>query len=265
MKDVLFGVGNEVIQPNTALLDDNDQEVYLQANASMALLRTRYLRECAGLPPEPLIEDKPSVVLINRPYGDGRSIVGLDEIYSRLKDRLPSSIPLSIQIPNGKMSLHDQASIYAKASVLVTPHGAATANFNFLPMDTVVLDVFALNRKFEHDHGIIKSLPSPPYNLTIFPVNCSLDTEASVSATTKLDVWQNLNFRQRHKLLTEKDITILEKRVRKLVGMGIMEWMDFRSYHPLVSDVVSAVINALELWDHKVSHRRAVARSRSGK
>lgn len=147
--------------------------LYRQANQTMALLRTKFLRQCASLPPVPLTQSRPSVVLINRPYNDGRSILGLDEIYAKLRAKLPPGVDLSLRIPRGGMTLHEQASLFNDASVVVIPHGAATANFNFLSHDTVILDVFALERKRLHDKGILDSLPTPPYNLTMIPIDCA--------------------------------------------------------------------------------------------
>ena len=155
------------------LCREGDVYLYKQANNTVSQLRTKFLRQCAALPPVPLIQPRPSVVLINRPYNDGRSILGLDEIYVKLRAKLPPGVDLSLRIPRGGMTLHEQASLFNDASVVVIPHGAATANFNFLSLDTVILDVFALERKRLHDRGILDSLPSPPYNLTMIPIDCA--------------------------------------------------------------------------------------------
>lgn len=94
-------------------------------------------------------------------------------MYDRLKHLLPPDVSLTLYYPRGGMAFHEQAAAFDNASVLVIPHGAATANFVFLPLDAVVLDVFAMSTKHEHDKGIMGSLPLPPYNLTMMAVNCS--------------------------------------------------------------------------------------------
>ena len=84
MESVHFGVGKTVVQPNVALELNKNVFAFGPTSVETGQKRIEFLRRCASLPPVPPITDKPSVVLINRPFGDGRSIIGLDHVYDRL-------------------------------------------------------------------------------------------------------------------------------------------------------------------------------------
>ena len=105
---------------------------FRQANATMGLKRVEYLRQCAGLPAVPPAMRTPSVLLVNRTFDAGRHISGLDDVYDRLKRRLPPEVPVRLYLPRIE-SLEAQAAMFASANVLVVPHGAGNANFLFLP------------------------------------------------------------------------------------------------------------------------------------
>ena len=69
---------------------------YKPPNVTMGLRRVQYLRQCAGLPASPPPMTRPSVLLINRPYSDGRHIIGLDEVYSQVRRRPPQPCPAQL-------------------------------------------------------------------------------------------------------------------------------------------------------------------------
>lgn len=209
------------------------------------------------MPIVPPRQNNPSVVLINRPFGDGRSILGLDDVYDRLKRVLPPEVELTLHFPRGGTGLHDQASTFAKASILVIPHGAATANFAFLPLDAVILDVHALHKKLVHDTGIVKSLPSPPYNVSILPVDCSTKTEPHSTAFSQLPQWKKLSSEERAELLSPATVNKeLAARLKQLLGISVIDWLDLRAYHPDVEQLTQAVLDALDLWKQKVKYRQ---------
>lgn len=202
-------------------------------------------------------QEKASIVLINRPFGDGRSIIGLDDVYDRLKRLLPPDVNIELHFPRGGVGLHDQAATFAKASVLVIPHGAATANFAFLPLDAVILDVHALHKKLMHDTGIVKSLPSPPYNVTILPVDCSEKTEPHSTAFAQLPEWNKLTAKEQAELLSPAIVNKnLARRLKELLGISVIDWLDLRAYHPDTEELTQAVIDAVDLWKEKVERRK---------
>ena len=116
---------------------------FRQANATMGLKRVEYLRQCAGLPAVPPAMSSPSVLLVNRPFDAGRHIIGLDDVYDRLKRRLPPEVPVRLYLPRIE-SLEAQAATFASANVVVVPHGAGNANFLFLPRTAGELHALAL-------------------------------------------------------------------------------------------------------------------------
>ena len=218
--------------------------------------RQEFLRQCASLPPVPPRQKNPTVVLVNRPFADGRSIIGLDDVYDRLQRLLPPHVELTLHLPRGGVGLHDQAAAFAKASVLVIPHGAATANFAFLPLDAVVLDVHALHKKHEHDKGIIRSLPMPPYNVTIQSIDCAKRTEPHSTAYTQLPQWKELSDAERTELLSPATVNKdLARRLKELLGISVIDWLDLRAYHPDTEELTQAVIDAVALWEEKVKWR----------
>lgn len=149
---------------------------YKQAAADISLKRVQFIRQCAGLAPTPTPRTRPSVLLVNRPWADGRSILSLDDVSDRLRRALPPDVNVRIFLPRGDAGIADQASAFDAATVVVAPHGAATANFNFLPHDAVALGVFALKGRFGHDEAVGASMPAPPYNLTVLPIDCTGET-----------------------------------------------------------------------------------------
>ena len=257
LDSVHFGVGKSVIQPNVALEIDGEF-AFEPSSIKTGQKRVEFLRKCASLPPVPPIEDTPSVVLINRPFADGRSIIGLDDVYDRLKRTLPPHVDLTLHFPRGGSGLHDQASTFAKASVLVIPHGAATANFAFLPLDAVVLDVHALHKKFQHDSGIVNSLPSPPYNVTILPIDCASRTEPHSTAFSELPAWNKLTSAEQAELLSPATVNQdLVRRLKELLGFSVIDWLDLRAYHPDAEELTQAIIDAVSLWESKVKIRKS--------
>ena len=259
MSNVHMGVGKTVVQPNVALVSEQDKKKFMFGPTSIETgqKRIEFLRTCASLPPVPPITDKPSVVLINRPFGDGRSIIGLDDVYDRLKRELPEDVDLTLHFPRGGSGLNDQASTFSRASVLVIPHGAATANFAFLPLDAVVLDVHALDKKFKHDSGIIKSLPTNPYNLTIRSINCADKTEPHATLWTQIPQWSKLTDSEKLEMLSPAVVNEdLVHRLKALMGWSVIDWLDYRAYHPDPEELTAEVVAAVELWREKVKLRR---------
>lgn len=131
------------------------------------------MRQCAGLDAIPSQPKRPRILLLNRPYTDGRSILGLDDVYDRLQRQLDQNIKVDILLPRGTMSLNMQAKAFDSHDIVVLPHGAANGNVNFLPHNAVVIMVFALSGRYQHERTLVQSMPNPPYNLDILPIDCS--------------------------------------------------------------------------------------------
>ena len=223
----------------------------------MALRRVAFLRRCAGLPAAPPPPPRPSVLLVNRPYGAGRSILGIDDVADRLRRALPPDVAVRLYLPRGDAGLREQAAAFAAATVVVAPHGAATANFNFLPHDAVALGVFALRGRFGHDEAVAASLPSPPYNVTVRPVDCSSRGEARTAAAKALPAFQALGLEAQGELLAQRHMSsAFASRVHELLGMSLLDWMEFRAYRPDPEELTQAVLDALALREEKAEWRQ---------
>jgi phage tail protein X len=222
----------------------------------MSLRRVKFLRQCAGLPAEPSPRTRPSVLLVNRPYADGRSILGLDDVADRVRRALPPDVPVRLYLPRGDAGIADQATAFDEATVVVAPHGAATANFNFLPHDAVALGVFALKGRFGHDEAVGVSMPAPPYNITVLPVDCTQRTEARTLAVANVPQFSALPAEDQLALLMGAEMSRERStQVHKLMDMSLLDWMDYRAYAPDPAELTEAILDAVELWRAKVMAR----------
>lgn len=82
-------------------------------------------------------------------------------------------------------------------------------------------------------------------------------TESRVAATkAEVPKWNELTTEQRWQILAQENINYLEWLVKEYLGMGIMEWMDYRSYRPDPDEMVETILNAITLWEEKRDLRR---------
>ena len=257
---VLVGIGDDVVQPKAAL-SASGEEQYAQAGAEISLRRVKFIRRCAGLPEVPAQPARPSILLVNRPYGDGRSILSLDDVSDRLRRALPPDVPIRLFLPRGSARIEDQAEAFAGATVVVAPHGAATANFNFLPHDAVALGVFALRGRFGHDEAVGESMPAPPYNITVLPVDCTDRTEARANAAAALPEFAALPAADQAALLMGAAMSReRSQQVHSLLGISLLDWMDYRAYSPDPEELTQKVLAAVALWEEKAAARRQAGR-----
>jgi len=177
---MVAGVGDEVGEPFSAK-GPNEEIRFNRPRPALALARQRHFRQCAGLPRDPPPATGVSVLLVNRPHGDGRHILGLDDVYDRLLRALPSDIPVRLYYPRAE-GLTAQAAAFSSANVIVVPHGAANANFAFLPHRTTIFAVYAVRGRHILDIDHAKSLPSPPYNASVVSVDCSGELSFSINS-----------------------------------------------------------------------------------
>ena len=229
-----------------------------QASPELSLKRVRFLRQCAGLNPDPGARTVPSILLVNRPFDDGRSILGLDDVADRVRRALSDEVNVRIFFARVDAGILDQASAFDQSTVVVAPHGAATANFNFLPQDAVALGVFALKGRFGHDEAVAAAMPTPTYNISVLPVDCTKATEARTIALN-----QHPNFMK----LTNKDkVTLLmgsemsrerSQQVQSLLDMSLLDWMDYRAYAPDPNELTKMILEAVKLWQQKIAARAA--------
>lgn len=216
----------------------------------------KFLRQCAGLAPEPGPRTRPQVLLVNRPFDDGRSILGLDDVADRVRRALADDAVVRIFFARGDAGILDQASAFNEATVVVAPHGAATANFNFLPYDAVALGVFSLKGRFGHDEAVGAAMPSSMYNISVLPVDCTERTEARTMALSQLSDFMALADSDKVSLVMSSAMSReTSKQVRNLLDMSLLDWMDYRAYAPDPEDLTARVLDAVRLWKDKVHAR----------
>jgi hypothetical protein len=114
-----------------------------------------------------------------------------------------------------------------------------------------------LDKKFDHDSGIIKSLPSDPYNVTIKSINCADRTEPHATAWTKIPQWDRLTDSEKLEMLSPAVVNEdLVHRLKGLLKWSVIDWLDYRAYHPDPEELTEEVKRAVELWREKVAIRR---------
>lgn len=254
-QQVALGVGDEVWHPYLA----PDMKMNT-ANQTIREWHIDYLRECTGLPKKPLPKglahvpsDKvqPKVVLSNRPYVDGRSILGLDQLYYKLKDDIPN---LEIRYILGE-TLQSQIKDFDDVDVLLIPHGAATANLIFLPPGAVVVEVSAFGAHTFHDEAISKSMEF--LDLTFMHLDCAGRIEPILPKLTSLTRGDLAAFQSAS---TEDQMTVIEYQgqwpepqpIYTLFG-GPHEMFYFFNYRPDIAEAKTVVMQAVALWRQKKS------------
>ncbi|KAG7674490.1 hypothetical protein KSW81_000144 [Nannochloris sp. 'desiccata'] len=199
-----------------AALDENSEVRFEQAEADISLQRVQYIRQCAGLTPAPTEDSSFDITRIS-----------------------------------------NQAEAFDAANIIVAPHGAATANFNFLPYDAVALGVFALPGRWGHDEAVGASMPAPPYNITVWKVDCQAATEARTNAVSELPEFLALDAEDQIALLFGKEMNSERvKQVKSLLGMSLLDWMDYRSYAPDPVELTDQVLAAVGEWEVKNAVRK---------
>jgi hypothetical protein len=126
-----------------------------------------------------------------------------------------------------------------------------------LPYDAVALGVFALPGRWGHDEAVGASMPDPPYNITVWKVDCQETTEARANAAGQLPEFQALDPEDQVALLLGKEMnTERTKQVKSLLGMSLLDWMDYRSYAPDPVELTQQVLAAVAELERKFEARR---------
>ncbi|GAB4819229.1 hypothetical protein N2152v2_006275 [Parachlorella kessleri] len=199
---------------------------------------------------------------IVHPYLAETSIEGVDEVLHLFQQAKPSGLAVDVQgvtFVTG-MSYEEQARLFDATDIIVQPHGAATANFAFLPRHAVVVQVANQLAHRIHDQAIVEGLPKPGYNVTFLPFECDGDTVPIINKLYKDTQFQALN--ETDQLHFLKNSNRLDARsydiVQRLKGWHV--GMYFLNYRPKVALLAEAMVNATQLWHAK----QAVLRGSTG-
>lgn len=58
-------------------------------------------------------------------------------------------------------------------------------------------------------------------------------------------------------LLEAGDVSDMARRVKELLGISMLDWMDYRAYRPDPAELAAAVLDAVRLWAEKAAARAA--------
>lgn len=86
-------------------------------------------------------ENKDLIIIIKRNpnSGPGRAILNHDEMVKKLKSRF-RKYDKQIVIFDGKISVLDQIKLFARAKIVIAPHGAGLTNLIYCPSDVTVIE-----------------------------------------------------------------------------------------------------------------------------
>lgn len=231
---------------------------YTRYSNEWASKRTQYLRQCAGLSPEPRTLRRASVLLVNRPHDAGRHIIGLDDVFDRLQRQLKSlNIAVELYFPRVE-SLYAQASVFNSHNIFVVPHGAANTNFQFLPHRARIFALYAIEHRHLLDVDHVKALPSPPYDVSIDAVNCTESIEANVFKVQRIKSFQDANNATRSFVLSDTKMS-KEKAAALQEELGITSktWMEYVSYVVDAEDLARKVAAAARSLDVELRNNAA--------
>lgn len=246
---LLAGIGKVVSQPHVAKGPD-EKIRYKSPDNVVGLARTRFLRQCAGLPPDPPKPklEKVSILLVNRPHRDGRHIIGLDDIHDRLVRGLPAQLFSVRNFYPRSETMASQASVFASSNVVVVPHGSANANLVFLPHQAVVFALFAVPSRHDLDKDHIVALPSPPYNVSLVSVDCQDSIQANVAKVSGVDGFQDLAAQHRTFILGDPTMRADKKKaLQQHLKMSTKSWMKYVDYTPNATALAEQIMEAA--WD----------------
>lgn len=241
---LLAGIGRVVSQPHVAK-GPREEIRYKSPESVVGLARTRFLRQCAGLPPDPLQASKVSILLVNRPHRDGRHIIGLDDVHDRLVRGLPAPLfSIKNYYPRSE-TMASQAAVFASSNIVVVPHGSANANLAFLPHQAVVFALFAVPSRHDLDKDHIFALPSPPYNVSLVSVDCQESIQANVVKVSGVDGFKDLAAELKTFFLGDPTMSA-EKRqaLQKHLKMSTKTWMKYVDYTPNATALAEQVMEA---------------------
>ena len=117
--------------------------------------------------------------------------------------------------------------------------------------------MFALPGRWGHDEAVGASMPDPPYNITVWKVDCQATTEARTNAAGEIPEFQALDAKDQVALLLGKEMNSERtKQVKGLLKMSLLDWMDYRSYAPDPVELTHKVLAAVAEWEVKNSIRQ---------
>lgn len=100
-------------------------------------------------------------------------------------------------------------------------------------------------------------MPAPPYNITVWKVDCQAATEARTNAVSELPEFLALDAEDQIALLFGNEMNSERvKQVKSLLGMSLLDWMDYRSYAPDPVELTDQVLAAVGEWEVKNAVRK---------
>lgn len=167
--------------------------------------------DCIGfnanaLAPVPPAE-RVKILVINRSYVSGRSIINIYDVLEALKGRYSSFADISLEYMEGK-SFKEQARMWNAASIIIHVHGATMGNWPFMPQKAVVVHIAPRPGGIGHDNLYASQLIhdfEPVSGVTYVAANNTESAYVHLKTETiwKQPEWQTLEAEEKIKILEE--------------------------------------------------------------
>lgn len=84
-----------------------------------------------------------------------------------------------------------------------------------------------------------------------------MTTEPFADGLKRHPLWGTLTVEQQKELLSHTTVDgELEIKVKEWLNMQLLDFMDYRAYHPNAENLTQAVLDAVALWKDKTASRR---------
>lgn len=245
VRTALFGVGDEVVHPFHAPTVGK-----LRANDTMRQRQIDLLRHCAGLPTVSTPRQVPTLRVINREYGSGRTILGVSEALTILERIKPPGMRFSTQLTfPSNLTFAEQAKLFDETDILLIGHGAAAGSMIFLPRTAVVINIGALRTHRLQEESVVQGLPQPFFNATILRLTGEGYTEPMVDKLKSTPAFLELPEEDQSYLLMH--CTRSDPRTYGIIKRAFRNWhfaMYYINIRPGEERMALELIRGISLW-----------------
>jgi hypothetical protein len=177
----------------------------------------------APVPPAERVE----ILVINRWYTSGRSIINIYDIMGALQGRYSSFADISLEYMEGK-GFKEQARMWNAASIIIHVHGATMGNWPFMSQKAVVVHIAPRPGGLAHDNMYAQKMIGdfePVNGITYVAANNKESAYVHLKAETiwKQPQWQELTAEEKIKIIEEG--TCLHLQTEELKQHCEMWWL----------------------------------------
>ncbi|PRW45608.1 2-methoxy-6-polyprenyl-1,4-benzoquinol mitochondrial [Chlorella sorokiniana] len=164
----------------------------------------------SAAPQQPVLPQPLHMLLVNRRYSAGRTILNIEEVHEALQRRFGGIADVQLRQMEG-LSLREQAWLWNNASIAIHMHGASLGNYFFLPREAVAAQIVSRpgnastgNDQMEYTEQLERDL-QPATGLT--SLSCQVPSMAFTRLRTE-EVWAQPEWQG---LTAEQKVMILEQ------------------------------------------------------